>query len=294
MPEIPPLPGKKFPSRPAFIALGLGLAIALLVGQNLKLQSNLKSTTRITQNLRDELDGLRKQNDSFKKTEISGQSRIEDLSAQINTLRQGESLSSGRKGELKRLVTDAEKALSAQNARIADLETKLKEAEEKMERQKKASASLEKQTRSARSSPGMTQEYVKIVENEWLAAVEKTEELRKDLDRTLSELSGQNQERSKLRSETATMHYNLAVILTEQQNYPAAVLEYKKVLETRPADADAHYNLAVLYDDYVKDNDKALEHYRHYIQLAPESPEANKVRRWIQDKEYDTTMKFKL
>jgi tetratricopeptide (TPR) repeat protein len=140
----------------------------------------------------------------------------------------------------------------------------------------------------------MSAEYVKIVENEWLAATAKTEELKKDLDRTLSELSGQNGEREKLRAETATMHYNLAVILTDQQNYPAAIREYEKVLETRPNDADAHYNLAILYDDAMKNNEKAIEHYRQYIRIAPDAPEAQRVRQWMKDKEFDNTFKFKI
>ena len=140
----------------------------------------------------------------------------------------------------------------------------------------------------------MTTEYVKLVENEWLLATKKTEAFKKDLARTLDELSAQNKERSKLRSETATMHYNLAVILTEQQNYPAALREYEKVLETRPNDADAHYNLAIIYDDILKNNEKALEHYRQYMKITPEAPEASRVRQWIKDKEFDNTFKFKI
>ena len=163
-----------------------------------------------------------------------------------------------------------------------------------MEKQKRESQSLEERTRSVKSNPGTTPEYVKMVENEWLSAMAKTDELNKDLNRTLSELSGQNQERSRLRNETATMHYNIAVILTEQQNFPAAIVEYQKVLELRPEDADAHYNLAVIYDDYMKDSEKALEHYRRYIKAAPKAPEAQKVRQWILEKEYDLAQRMKI
>lgn len=291
---MPEIPSSRFPRR----ALIAGILVAVVAGgaalDNLRLRSNLKSTTRITQGLRDELDGLRKQTESFKERELKDQTQVQTLSEQLNTLQQDKSLSSGIQEDLKKKVEGAERKLDDQNGKIAQLESKLREAEEKMKRQKKNSANLEEQTRSARANPGMTQEYVKIVESEWLAAVAKTEDVEKDLQKTLGELSGQNKERSKLRNETATMHYNLAVILTEQRNFPAAILEYQKVLESRPNDADAHYNLAVIYDDYVKNNEKALEHYREYVKAAPESPEAQKVRQWIQDKEYDTAMKFKL
>ena len=284
----------KMPRKVIYAGTAAAVVLATFAMEDLKLRSNLKSSTRITRNLRTELEGLRKENETYKMSELSDKSSIDKLSEQINTLAQDKSLSTSRQEELKKKVSDAEQTLQAQNAKVAQLESKLKDAEMKISRQKKASANLEQQTRSAKSNPGMTAEYVKLVENEWLTAVAKTDELNKDLDRTLQELSGQNQERSKLLSDTATMHYNLAVILTEQQNYPAAVVEYQKVLEIRPNDADSHYNLAVIYDDYLKDNDHALEHYRQYVKAAPDAPEAQKVREWIKQKEYDTTFKFRI
>lgn len=289
MPDI-----SKLPRKLVYGGVAAAVALTAFALQDLRLRSNLKSTTRITQNLRQELDGLRKENETYKMSELSDKTSIDKLSEQLNTLAQDRSLTVSSQTELKKKVTDAESTLQAQNSKIAQLEGKLKEAETKISRQKKASANLEQQTKSAKANPGMTSEYVKLVENEWLTAVAKTEELNKDLNRTLSELSGQNQERSKLRSDTATMHYNLAVILTEQQNFPAAIVEYQKVLEIRPNDADAHYNLGVIYDDYLQDNERALEHYRQYVKTAPDAPEAQKVRQWIKDKEYDNTFKFKI
>lgn len=294
MPDPPKSDPPRPPRKALYAALIVAVVLVAFLSEDLKLRSNLRSTTRITRNLREELETLRKERESIRQIEETELSKRNDLSARLNTLQQQGSLVSAREAELKKKVQDAETALQAQNLKVADLESRLKDAEEKMSRQKRASANLEQQTRSARANAGMTPDYVKLVENEWMAAVAKTDELNRDLHKTLSELSGQNQERSKLRNETATMHYNLAVILVDQQNYPAAITEYMKVLEIRPNDPDAHYNLAVLYDDYLKDNDKALEHYRQYVKAAPDAPEAQKVRRWIQEKEYDTTFKLKI
>lgn len=291
---------KKFPmlskfSPKMFGAVTIGvLAVVVLFAQVISLNSNLNSTTKITQSLRDEVEKLRKENQSYEEKVRQEHSQVEGLNTQLSTLQQDKDLSVQKQEELKKLVEDAEKSLDNQNVRIKDLEQKLKEADESIRRQKKASATLEAQTKSAKSNPSVTPEYVKLVESEWLAATEKTVEMKKDLDRTLSELSGQNKEREKLRADTATMHYNLAVILTDQKNYPAAIREYQKVLETRPNDADAHYNLAIIYDDYMKDNGKAMEHYRQYIKIAPNSQESNRVRQWLKDKEFETALKFKL
>ena len=268
--------------------------VAGLLWQVLHLNANLNSTTKITQGLREEVETLRKENQTYQERTQAEQSQLKNMITELDHLKQDKDLSAKRQEELKKLVDDAESSLASQNKKIKEMEEKLKESDEKIRRQSKTSASLEQQTRSARSNPAVTAEYVKLVETEWLEATQKTQDMQKDLDRTLAELAGQNSEREKLRSDTASMHYNLAVILTEQRNFPAAIREYEKVLETRPNDADTHYNLAIIYDDFLKNNDKALEHYRQYIQAAPDSPEAPRVRQWLKEKEYDNVFKFKL
>ena len=285
---------KKVPTKALVAAACVIFLVGLLFWRVFSLDANLKSSTRITQSLRDEIEALRRESETFKTRAQSGDTKIQTLNEELSQVKEDKESATKRQAELQKLVEDADRSLESQNGKITELERKLKDSEEKMRRQKKANANLEQQTRSAKTNPVMTAEYVKIVENEWLTATTKTEELKKDLDRTLSELSGQNQERSKLRSEAATMHYNLAVILTDQQNYPAAVREYEKVLETRPDDADAHYNLAIIYDDYLKENSKAIEHYRQYVRVAPDTPEAQRVRQWMKEKEFDNTFKFKL
>ena len=49
----------------------------------------------------------------------------------------------------------------------------------------------------------------------------------------------------------------------------AAIKEYERVLELRPNDPETHYNLGVLYDDYIKDREKALYHYQKYLAINP-------------------------
>lgn len=292
------MPELKEPSK--FLRKELILAVAAVAAglfftvEHLRMRTNLKSSTRITQNLREELEALRRENQIYLDQQKLELSKVESLSVELNSLKEDKTLSAGKQEELKKLVTEAENALDAQNRKIGELEAKLKNAEIEMQRQKKASATLEKQTKSAKANPGMTKEYVKLVEGEWMTAMERTQTLETDLNKTLSELSGYNKERSKLRMDTATMHYNLAVMMTEQRNFKAAILEYTKVLEIRPDDADAHYNLAILYDDVLNNNDMALKHYRQYIRVAPDAPESNKVRQWIKDKEFDTTFKLKV
>ena len=77
--------------------------------------------------------------------------------------------------------------------------------------------------------------------------------------------------------------FNLALILTEKRHYKSAIEEYQRVLEINPNDAAAHFNLALLYDEQMKDSTQALDHYRAYLQLEPDAEDRQKVKKWIID-----------
>ena len=76
-------------------------------------------------------------------------------------------------------------------------------------------------------------------------------------------------------------HYNMAAIYRSNMLYKKAEEAYVKALEIDPRDAGVHYNLAILYDDNFKDKKKAKYHYERFLELAPEDPDAPKVREWL-------------
>ncbi len=292
---MPELDKPKIPfNKQKLLTVVAAVLVSFLVYEVIHLQTNLRSTTRVTQNLRNELEGLRQEKTTFQQKAQSGEVQVQELSTELTTLKEDKTIAVQKHEELKHQVESAENMLENQNKKILDLEKRLKDADEKIRRHKKASDNLEQQTRSARSNPAMTAEYVKLVESQWLTAETKTQELKSDLDKSLAELSSYNMDRQKMRSETATMHYNLAVILTNQQNYEAAIREYLKVLELRPDDAESHYNLGIIYDDYAKNHEKAIEHYRQFVRVSPDSPETNKVKMWLKEKEVNNTYNLKV
>lgn len=85
----------------------------------------------------------------------------------------------------------------------------------------------------------------------------------------------------KMMRENAQMHYNLGTIFLQNKRYKEAIGEYEKVLELMPNDPDTHYNLGVLYDDFLKDREKALYHYQKYIAVNPKAPDAKRVETYI-------------
>jgi len=74
---------------------------------------------------------------------------------------------------------------------------------------------------------------------------------------------------AQLREDEARLHYNMGNIFFHQGDYEKAADEYKKVLELNPSDASAHFNLAFVSGDYLKDFPAAIRHYEQYLYLNP-------------------------
>ncbi len=56
---------------------------------------------------------------------------------------------------------------------------------------------------------------------------------------------------------------------------------YLSGLSRDPKSAQMHYNLGVLYDDYLQNPRLAAAHYRKYLELNPSAPDASIVRSWL-------------
>lgn len=251
------------------------------------LDANLKASAGITQKLKTDLERLEIENKTMREEAQASAAETGKMAQELESARERDTASGRRNEELEKLVTDAEKSLGLQNSRIAELELKLGEAEGRLKRQRERSEELGGAARDAQAERGTNADYAKLMESEWLGAIAQTEKLQKELQDATLELADGNSARARMQKEVATMHYNLAVILTGQGQHEAAVREYERVLQVRPGDADAHYNLAVLYDTEFKDRAKALEHYRHFLEASPEGADTNRVRLWIKEKEFE-------
>lgn len=265
-----------------------GLAVVFAAFQYYTLQANLRASAAINQKLKSDIDRLSAQTQEAQSASESRVRQITELTRELEQLRSSEAQAGKRNTELERLVADAEASLTTQNAKMAGLEARLKEAEERLRLQREKSQSLAGRARDAKAGAGSTEEYAKLIESQWLATLAQTEKMQKELEEATLALAEGNAQQGRMQREVATMHYNLAVILAGQGRFDAAIREYERVLQVRPDDSDAHYNLAVLYDTEIKDRQKALEHYRRYLSVAPDSPDAANVRLWIKEKEFET------
>jgi Flp pilus assembly protein TadD len=54
-----------------------------------------------------------------------------------------------------------------------------------------------------------------------------------------------------------------------------------RAVALNPEDPVLHYNLGILCDDFFETPVQALRHYRKFLALAPEDPDAFRVREWV-------------
>lgn len=145
---------------------------------------------------------------------------------------------------------------------VKDVETKLKESAQKNQ---------ELLTKLDESSLKLDESRLMVIK----LKLEKGEEN--------NQLNPMSQEDEQFRKEALKFHYNAGFAYDQDQQFELALIEYEKALEAVPDDADAHYNLAILYDKYLVDKRKAIEHYHAYLRFCPDVQDAVKVNYWINE-----------
>jgi len=74
-------------------------------------------------------------------------------------------------------------------------------------------------------------------------------------------------------------HLLLGLLKIRQHEYAAAEKHYRAAIERDGQYANAHYNLALLYDLYYQQPARAVPHYKSYLQLNNQSDTA--TRDWV-------------
>jgi len=80
-----------------------------------------------------------------------------------------------------------------------------------------------------------------------------------------------------LQKEKGTCYFNMGVVYAEQGKYDEAIDAYRHSLGFNPRDADALFNLAVLYEGYENDPGMALECYKKVLQLDPSAEDKENI-----------------
>jgi len=64
-------------------------------------------------------------------------------------------------------------------------------------------------------------------------------------------------------------------------DYPRAVEMHQKALDLDPGNAEVCLQLGIIYDDNLKDKERAAVYYREFLRLAPDSEKARRVSEWL-------------
>ena len=88
--------------------------------------------------------------------------------------------------------------------------------------------------------------------------------------------------RSNLVQDWARLYIRVGGLEAAQGNHGKAEAAFKEAIQLQPSSAVAHYNLAVLYDDYLKDRAKAIQEYQQYLLLTPQAKDAGTVQGWVE------------
>lgn len=73
-------------------------------------------------------------------------------------------------------------------------------------------------------------------------------------------------------------HYLRGRNRVSTQDYPGAIEEFEKALQINPRSAAAHFELAWLHEEHMKDWAAAIYHYQKHLQLKPDSEYAERAR----------------
>jgi chromosome segregation ATPase len=150
--------------------------------------------------------------------------------------------------------------------KLQEYSGRLKEYEQKL----KAKEDVEQQNRRMAEDFAKMKESYAMLEQKYSAAEEVVQrhELLKD-------------QYAELPQENTTLHYNLGVLYSQNQQFDKAVKEFAKVLELKPEDGETLYNLGVIYGEHIKDKKKAISYFKRYLSVAPDDADAQRVRKYL-------------
>jgi tetratricopeptide (TPR) repeat protein len=201
-------------------------------------------------------------------------SKLSDLESEkakvVKELREVES-EAAAKGELEAEMANISGETAKHKAVIGKLLERIPELEQELaetqSREREQSAELSQRERELRA--------LKVELDKREERLKKAERVAALLAKTRTEVQfvGTSRQRD--------VHYNMGVVFANRGQFKDAEREYLRALRLDPADADPHYNLAVLYDQNLKRYRKAISHYRRYLKLRPDAPDANEVRIWM-------------
>lgn len=175
-----------------------------------------------------------------------------------------------------RVETAAGKSLKQ---RIQELEADVRKRSEEMTKARKDIERLGK----------VADAFKKAAEKLARRAYQQEKELKDLKDKAVAGPAGKETGAGKpvtiVRDQTAGSLLGLAEKALRANKPETAEKLYLEALSREPRNPRIHYNLGVVYGDYLNEPAKAVRYYRKYLDLAPDAGDADAVSAWIVDLE---------
>ena len=143
------------------------------------------------------------------------------------------------------------------------------------------SKELESRQAKAQAELAKSQGRFNSLEDNYTKLLAQNTAMKQQVKRFPQDVTKLAHQHERLVKENADVHYNLGVLLSKSKQYEQAATEFRKVIELRPDDAEAYYNLGVIYAEHLPDREKAMAHFRRYLQLKPGATDAGWVQQYI-------------
>ncbi len=119
------------------------------------------------------------------------------------------------------------------------------------------------------------------LQTEYTEEVSTNASLRRQVEHLPTDVTQIAREHERLLQELADTHYNMGVLFSEKNDYVRAAKEFQQVIELRPSDPEAQYNLGIIYAEYLPDREKAIQFFRQYLSGNPKGNEASYAKHFI-------------
>ena len=86
-------------------------------------------------------------------------------------------------------------------------------------------------------------------------------------------------------------YQGVGLAYVQLRQYDKAFEAFEEALFINPNFAEAHYGMGIVYPLAKRDSKKAIEHYKMYLRLRPNAPDAAQVRDWIEQLTLKGTIK---
>ncbi len=210
-------------------------------------------------------------------------SRVTPLETQLLELQQEQTRLSTERSQLERQLAKAkdrsqEQTLRGELAKVHRDQTDLRRVLRKATHESKVATRREE--RAAAHLKTLAQR-VDTLHKEYTDEVSQNAMLRRRVNRLPKDVTSMAREHERLLKELADTHFNMAVMFTRKRDYGRAAKEFQQVVELAPDDAEAYYNLGVIYAEHLPNRDKAISFFRKYLVLNPRGQDASWAKQYL-------------